>query len=147
MKKLAAAISLALLAVSAPTMSVAHTAACDTVALRNWNIKVDVRRNAYELGDTAKIELTVTRKKTHTPIAGVMAAVMIFNTKKNAVFGIGETDAAGREVLSVHLAKRRLDTGPVKLFAYAHRTQVDAYCASVGEYGFRKVPQAFRIKH
>ena len=147
MKQLAAAVSLALLVALTPATSIARTAACDTVALRNWNIKVDVRRDAYELGDTAKIELTVTRKRTHTPVAGVVAAVMIFNTKKDAVLGVGETDASGREVLSVRLAKRRLDTGPVKLFAYAHRTQVDAYCASVGEYGFRKVPKAFRIKH
>jgi hypothetical protein len=147
MKKLAAATSLALLAALIPATSIARTAACDTVALRNWNIRVDVRRRAYELGDKAKVELTVTRKKTDTPVAGVMAVVMIFNTEKHAVFGGGETDAAGREVLSVRLAKRRLETGPVKLFAYAHRTQLDAYCASVGEYGFRRVPGAFRIKH
>jgi hypothetical protein len=147
MKKMAASLSLAVLAAMIPATSVARTADCDTVALRSWNIKVDVKRKAYELGDNAKIELTVTRKKTHTPVSGVMVAVMLFNTKKHAIFGMGETGVTGSEVLSVHLAKRRLDNGPVKLLAYAHRTQVDAYCASVGEYGYKRVPNAFRVKH
>ena len=147
MKKVAASLLLAVLAAMIPATSTARTTDCDTVSLRSWNIKVDVKRKAYELGDTAKIQLTVTRKKTHTPVAGVMVAVMLFNTKKHAIFGMGETDATGREVLSAHLAKRRLDTGPVKLLAYAHRTQVDSYCASVGEYGYKKVPNAFRVKH
>ena len=147
MKKMAASLLLAVLAAMIPATSVARTADCDTVSLRSWNIKVDVKRKAYERGDNAKIELTVTRKKTHTPVGGVMVAVMLFNTKKQAIFGMGETDATGREVLSVHLAKRRLDNSPVTLLAYAHRTQVDTYCASVGEYGYKRVPNAFRVKH
>ena len=72
----------------------------------------------------AEIQLTATRKKTHTPVAGVMAAVMLINRQRDAIFGMGETDANGSRCPFRPLKKRVSTPVPVTL-AYAHRTQVD----------------------
>jgi hypothetical protein len=145
MNKLAGCLSIALIVVSAPTSSGARSAACDTISVRSWKVKVDVQDETYRIGENAKVDLLVTQKKTGAPVAGALAAVLVVGRKDRAAIGVSETDARGMSTVKVKLL-RRLVPGLVKLHAYGYRRQVDAYCASVSEYGYKKVPKAFRIK-
>jgi hypothetical protein len=146
MRKLAAVLSMAIVCALVPATSGARTADCEDVMLRTWNVKVDVAQRTYRIGDDARVALTVTRKKTQTPVADAWVGVMLTNSRKRAVFGFGETNPLGVSRISIDLKRKQIDPGPVELFAYAYQRPVDTFCATVAEFGYRHLKDAFRAK-
>jgi hypothetical protein len=131
-----------------PAPSAAGTDPCDTVSMRTFRVRVVMQDHVYRMGETARAVLTVTRKTTAQPVSGALAAIAIYNKpKSNHVgFGWGETDDRGRVHLRVKVHRSYIRPGPVTLVAYAYLNQVDTYCASVSEYGYRRPSEPFRAK-
>jgi hypothetical protein len=129
-----------------PSPSAIATNACETVAMRTFRVRVVMQDDVYRMREKAHAVLTVTRKATAQPVADAQAAIAIYNKRKSNRVGFawGQTDDRGRIHLRVKVLRSYIRSGPVTLFAYAYISQVDTYCASVSEYGYRKIPRAFR---
>lgn len=41
---------------------------------------------------------------------------------------------------------KRFHPGPVDVYAYAYKTRVDGVCLRITEYGYKDLPEAFRIR-
>jgi hypothetical protein len=117
------------------------------VWLRTFRVKVDIERDAYRLGETVEVALTVTRKTTGERVSGALAAVGLEGRGDSFLFGVDkETNERGRAFVTITLKARYLEPGPVTVHAYGYLRQVDAYCATVSEYGYKKGPRAFRAQ-
>ena len=128
--------------VRAPEVS----AACEQVWVDNYKIRLEVDHRAYRMGDTVDIDALVTRKTTGDPVWGADFAVLIMSRKERFTYGIDSTDASGRAEVSTKIKRKFFAPGPVRLRALAMQTVADTTCATVGEYGLRKVRKAFVVK-
>ena len=147
MRKLAAVLAIAVVAVLLPTTSGANTADCEQVYVDSWDVKVAVRDKVVRRGDKAQLAMTVTRRSTGAVVSNATAAVMILDERDHSFFGVGETDDSGRVSFRIPLPRRKASPGAATVWGYAYTRHVDTVCATFAEYGFKKVPRAFRIKH
>jgi hypothetical protein len=145
MRKPAAVLTMAVLALLLPTNSGASAAACEQISVESWDVKVQAKDEVVRVGEKARITMKVTRKQTGAAVPNATAAVMILDKGDHATFGFEETNDAGRATFRVPL-HRKASAGPVTLFGYAYTRHVDTICASMSEYGFERVPNAFRIR-
>ncbi len=127
---------------SAPAVS----AACEQVWVDNYNIVLELDRHSYRMGDTVDIGALVTRKTTGDPVWGADFAVLLISRKDTFTFAIDETDASGRAEVALKLKRKFFAPGPVRLRALAMQAVADTTCATVGEYGIRKVRRAFVVR-
>ncbi|MDQ3951478.1 MAG: hypothetical protein M3279_00735 [Actinomycetota bacterium] len=123
-------------------------AECETVSVEVYDVRLDIGRKTYHVGETVRVDATVTRKQTETPVHGAMFGVLVMNSRKErAIFGFGETNAAGHATARLELRKKDVRVGPVDLFALAYKRAVDlAGCAQVTEYGQKRVRKAFVVE-
>lgn len=121
------------------------SAACETVWVEAYDVKLEAGRRSYRIGDTARVEATVTRKDTGTPVAGAdFAAIVIVDDAGG--FDADRTDSAGVAVARLKLKKGDVEPGRVTIRSLAVYEVADASCATVVEYGHEKLRNAFTIE-
>lgn len=121
------------------------SAACETVWVKAYDVDLDIERKVYRVGETARVEATVTRKDTGAPVAGAKFwAALVF--EDSIVLDYDETDAVGVARTALKLKKKYVELGPVRLHALAYHMVADAQCAAVAEYGEKRLRKAFTIK-
>ena len=145
MRKPAAVLTMAVLALLLPTNSGASTAACEQISVESWDVKVQAVDKVVRAGEKVRITMKVTRKQTGAAVSNATAAVMVVDESDHATIGVEETNIAGRASFRVAL-HRKATPGPATLWGYAYTRHIDTVCASMSEYGFQKEPNAFRIK-
>lgn len=146
MKLLRVLLCTALLSGALFVRAPAASAACEQVWVDNYDIALELDRRAYRMGDTVDIGALVTRKTTGDPVGGADFAVLIMSRKDRFTYGIDTTDASGRAEVAIKLKRKFSAPGPVRLRALAMQAAADTTCATVGEYGLRKVRRAFVVK-
>ncbi len=119
--------------------------ACETVWVRTYDVSLDVGRKVYRIGDTARVEATVTRRDTATPVADVKF-VAIVPYPEALVLDIDKTDAAGHAVAELRLKRKYVRPGPARLIGIAYNEVADTTCATVVEYGQKRIRKAFVVK-
>jgi hypothetical protein len=121
------------------------SADCESIWVEAYTVKLDVGRKVYRVGDTARVEGTVTRTQTGAPVAGAKF-VAIVPFEDAMLVNMKKTDAAGRAEAELKLKRRAVELGPARLHAIAYYEVADTTCASVVEYGEKKLRKAFVIK-
>lgn len=120
-------------------------ASCETVWIHAYDVDLEVARDVYRVGETARVDATVTRKDTGAPVSDArFFAVLPF--ERSVVFDFDETDAAGHAEAALKLRKKDVELGPARLWTLAYYRVADAQCATVVEYGKRNLRRAFTIK-
>ena len=121
------------------------SAACETVWVKAYDVDLEIERKVYRVGDTARVEATVTRKDTGAPVASAnFWAALLF--EDSMVFDFDETDTSGLAVTDLKLKKKHVELGPARLLALAVFEVADAQCAALVEYGEKRMRKAFVIK-
>ncbi len=122
-------------------------AECETVWVPAYDVELDVRRAAYRLGDTAVIDVTVTRTDTGVAVDRAAAIVYIPPTGDTFVFGGAYTDDSGHAVVRLKLKKKEVRPGPVTIVGRGQKQAADAAsCAQVMEYGEKRLEDAFVVR-
>ncbi|HEX2195521.1 MAG TPA: hypothetical protein VHJ76_01235 [Actinomycetota bacterium] len=126
----------------------ALAADCETVWLPVYDLEVEVGRDVYHFGDTARVDVTVTHTDTGTAVedASVLAYVPYFEND-GFVAGWDRTDASGHAVAYLELKRKHLRPGPTKLRVIGMKTTSDpTTCVQVVEYGEVRLRKAFTVK-
>ncbi|HEV2756204.1 MAG TPA: hypothetical protein VG318_10580 [Actinomycetota bacterium] len=133
---------------AAPVLSSATAAAapaCESVWVRAYDVSMEVERDTYRIGDTVRVDATVTRTDTGMPVAGAKF-VAIVPYRKAILYGIETTDAAGQAVAELELKRKHVPPGPARLIGIAYEEVADTTCATVVEYGKKTIRNAFVVK-
>lgn len=141
------AVALAV-AVSAPA-GTARAAICQPLSVETFEVRATPRASVYAAGDTAVIDVKVTREKAGLPAEGADVFVAIDTGRKDQrVMGMGTpTDASGSSRAKIRLHEDVVEPGPVKLLTYAYKWHGDTrFCGEITEYGYEIQRRAFRIK-
>lgn len=137
---------------------VGMTAACaETVALKTFHLVVKGQKKVYKVGDTAKIEVMVTRPGHEDPAGlGIYQEPPESFPAENVNAGIGlrvgdvflfghsMTDAQGKAVVEVKL-ESWTPAGTAIADAFAWNTQVDTPCLRIEENGYQQKPNVFKV--
>jgi len=137
--------------------SMLRSGAIEVVSLRTFHLEVKPDKKVYRVGDTAKINVTVTRPAHEDP-AGLGIPIdppMSFPAEDVNVgiglrvgdvylFGYSRTNADGLAVVKVPI-KSYTPAGKAMADAYAWKTVVDTTCAKVEENGYRQLPNLFTV--
>ncbi|MFN2586791.1 MAG: hypothetical protein ABR613_01550 [Actinomycetota bacterium] len=118
---------------------------CETVWVRSYDVALDVGRKVYRIGETVRVEATVTRRDTGTPAANVKF-VAIVPYRKALLVDIEMTDSAGRAVAKLKLKREHVRPGPARLVGIAYDEVAETTCATVVEYGQKRIRKAFVVK-
>lgn len=119
--------------------------ACETVTAPTYEVSLEVGRRTYRVGDTARVEATVTRIETGTPVEDIpFFAIVPF--RKAMVLDYEMTDASGHAVVELELRRRYVRLGPARLIGIAHDEVAGTTCATVVEHGEKRIRNAFVIK-
>ena len=118
---------------------------CETVWVESYDVSLEVGRKVYHFGDTARIDATVTRKDTGTPVAGVKF-VAIVPYRDTMLLDIEETDVNGHATAELKLRRKDVQPGPANLRGIAYEEVAGNMCASVVEYGEKRIRRAFVVK-
>lgn len=122
-------------------------AACETVYVPAFDVRLDPRRDTYRLGETALVDVTVTRTDTGTPVADAPTIVYIRPNRDGFVFGGAYTDDSGEAVVRLKLKKKVVRPGPATIHARSEKGTSDpTSCAEVVEFGEARRPNAFVVK-
>ena len=122
-------------------------AECEQIWMKVYEVELQAERRTYHVGDTARVEATVTRQDTGAPVEDARFAVIVTNWRKGWLFGFDETDARGRATATFKLRRNRVKLGPVNLLALVYKETADvANCVQVAEYGRKRVRNAFVIE-
>lgn len=133
---------------SAPVVSPATAAAapaCESVWVRSYDVSLEVDRDTYRIGDTVRVDATVTRIDTGMPVAGVEFVALV-PYRKSLVLDYERTDAAGHAVAELELKRKHVRPGPARLIGIAYEEVADVTCARVVEYGEKRIRKAFVVK-
>lgn len=122
----------------------AAAAECESVWVPAYDLTMEVDRAVYRLGDTVRVEATVTRADSGTPVED--AVFVTYAHTKRWIAGFTRTDAAGHAVAKLKLGRKSVEPGSVRLHGIAYDEIADATCATVTEYGEQEIPNAFRVK-
>ena len=131
--------------------------AMETVVLKTFTIEVKPLAKSYKVGDTAKIEVTVTRPGQEDPLElGVpLESPQQFPAEEVNVgvglrvgdvflFGFDITDAEGKATVPVKI-KPYTPGGTATADIFAWKKQADTPCAKVEENGYTQFPNIFKI--
>ena len=121
------------------------SAACETIWVKAYDVDLEIERRVYRVGETARVEATVTRKDTGAPVASAKFWAALF-FEDSIVFDFDETNAGGVAVTDLKLTKKHVELGPARLGTLAFFRVADAQCAAVVEYGEKRLRKAFTIK-
>ncbi len=132
---------------AAPVLSPTAAAApnCESVWVRSYDVSMKVDRETYRIGDTVRVDATVTRIDTGMPVAGAKFVAMV-PYRKALVYGIETTDAAGHAVAELELKRKHVQPGPARLMGFAYDEVADTVCGPVVEYGEKTIRNAFVVK-
>lgn len=137
--------------------SMLRAGASEVVALRTYHLEVEADKKAYKVGDTAKINVKVTRPAHEDP-AGLGIPIdppesfpaedvnvgMGLRIGNVYLFGYSRTNADGLAVVKIQI-KSYTPAGKASADAFAWRTAVDTTCAKVEENGYREMPNLFTV--
>ncbi len=129
----------------------------EVVGLRTFHLEVKPLKKRYKVGETAKIEVTVTRPAHEDP-AGLGVPIdppqsfpaedvnvgMGLRIGDVFLFGHAVTDADGKAVIKIKI-KSYTPAGKATADAYAWKTAADTTCAKVEENGYRQMPNLFTV--
>lgn len=121
------------------------SAACETIYVEAYTVDLEVGRKTYRVGETARVDATVTRTDTGTPVEGARIYAALFY-EDSIVYDLAETDAAGGAVMHLKLRRNDVEPGSQTIHSMAQETVADAACAAVVEYGRTTKRDAFTIK-
>ena len=137
--------------------SMLRAGATEVVALRTYHLEVEADKKAYKVGDTAKINVTVTRPAHEDPVGlgvpidppqsfpaedvNVGLGLRVGNVY---LFGYSRTNADGLAVVKVPI-KSYTPAGKAMADAFAWRAAVEAPCFKVEENGYREMPNLFTV--
>jgi hypothetical protein len=144
-RRAAGVVLCALLAVPALPGSGVASPVCESVWVKSYDVSLEVARKTYRAGDTARVDATVTRKDTGTPVAGVKL-VAIVPYRKALILDVAKTDSAGRAVAELELKRKHVQPGPARLIGIAYEEVADTTCATVVEYGEKRIRKAFVVR-
>jgi hypothetical protein len=131
----------------------------ETIPLRTLYIEMKTDKKVYKVGDTAKIEVTVTRPSDEDPAGqGVATPRPTSIPAEDITVGVGlrigrvflygfgpPTDADGKTTVSIHI-KPYAPAGKAIVDIFAWKTQLDTPCLIVEEQGYHSHPGAFAVK-
>lgn len=104
---------------------------------RTFDVRVEVRKAVYQVGDVARFDVTVTRKLDGVVVGPADGANVMLGVSLDDVFlgGGSLTDSEGQAVVQVRL-KSYLPQGSADVLGYANKRLVDLPCNSRFEYEF-----------
>jgi hypothetical protein len=140
------ALCAALVSSALVTASTAALADCETVWIEVYTVDLDARQKSYEVGDTALLDVTVTREDTGTPVEDATVVAFVENSKRGFIVGWVPTDAAGHATVPLKLTKKNVRLGPAKIRSVGFKDSVNATCASLTEFGKKRLRNAFVVK-
>lgn len=134
-----------------------RSGALEVVALKTFHLVVKPIKTQYQVGDTAKIQVTVTRPAHEDPAGlgiqqeppesfpaeGVNVG-MGLRIGDVFLFGHAISNADGKAVVKIKI-KSYTPSGMAMVDAYAWRTVADTTCAKVEEEGYRQMPDLFKV--
>ena len=143
--------------VAAPPTSSAGSCMLETVALKTFDLTVKGKKKAYEVGDTAHIEVTVLRPSkedpaglgTYTeppeqyPAENVNAGIGL-RVGDVFLFGHGMTDKKGKAIVDIKL-ESWTPAGSALADAFAWNVVQDTPCLRVEENGYTQKPNVFKV--
>lgn len=129
----------------------------EVVGVRTFHLEVKALKKAYKVGETAKIQVVVTRPAHEDP-AGIGVQVdppesfpaedvnvgMGLRIGDVFLFGHAVSDENGKAVVKIQI-KSYTPAGRVTADAFAWRTAADTTCAKVEEHGYRSMPNLFTV--
>ena len=137
--------AVAVLAATAHASGAASAPACETVSAPTYDVSLEVGRKTYRVGDTVRVEATVTRIETGTPAEDV-PFIAIVPYRRALILDYDHTDASGHAVVHLKLRRRYVRTGPAKLWGIAHDEVAGTTCATVVEHGEKRIKNAFVVR-
>ena len=170
-KKVAVTLATGLLAGSISVGSAAPAQACssrsvrssmrsgalEVIGLRTFHLEVNPIKTRYKVGDTAKVEVMVTRPAHEDPVGlgqpvdppesfpaeGVNIG-MGLRVGDVFLFGHAMSDSDGRAIVNIKI-KSYTPSGTATADAYAWKTAADTTCAKIEENGYRQTPKLFSV--
>jgi hypothetical protein len=141
-------LALSILASMALFPSAAGASTCWPLNLETFEVDATPRADVYRIGQSAVIDVSVTRKATGSPVEGATVFVGIDAGHDDGfLFGKARTDANGETSIKVRLYRGAANPGPATLYAYAYHRHIDTrLCEEVAEYGYEVEENAFRVK-
>lgn len=134
-----------------------RSGALEVVALRTFHLEVKPIKKAYQVGETAKIEITVTRPAHEDPLGLGQPIDPPFSFPAEGVnvgmglrigdvflFGHAISDADGKAVVRIKI-KSYTPAGTATADAYAWKTAAETTCVTVEENGYRQMPDLFKV--
>ena len=144
MKVVTRCLSLCLIATVLAIPTPAPATACEEVQVETFEVKMRAMRGVYERGDTARVEVIVTRRDTGERASDIDVGVGGSTNDDFWTWDTAQTGPRGRVVL--HLKLDGMPPGWMTLNGYAWRETVDTACAGVREYGYDRKNRAFRVR-
>jgi hypothetical protein len=140
----------------APSAS-AHCGNLETVNLYTFTVAIHPMRKVYEVGDTAKFHMKVTRPgpqdplglgqswnpPMHEPAEDVNVGIGL-RVGQVFLFGIGTTNQKGEATVGIKLLPYT-PSGTASADGVAWKVQHQNTCATVQEIGYASAPRAFRV--
>ncbi|MGH2807720.1 MAG: hypothetical protein ACRDKT_10645 [Actinomycetota bacterium] len=121
-------------------------AGCEDVQVEVYDLKIRPARHVYDLGDTARVAVRVTRTDTGDPAENVDVGLGGSTDRDRWVFDRAVTDERGRARLALELQRKHVPPGWMTLSAYGWKRTVDTTCVAVTEYGYKQRRKAFRVR-
>ena len=152
-------IASAVLAVSMFTATSSSAAACamETVALKTFHLVLAADKKVYKVGDTATVEVTVTRPAHEDPLgngipfdppqsypAEDVNVGIGLRVGDVFLFGHSITDAEGKAAVKVKL-EPWTPAGPAIADGFAWEVAADTPCLRVEENGYQQRPNIFKV--
>jgi hypothetical protein len=152
----AAALIMTLLT-SAPASAV-PCGSMETVALRTFYLDIKAAKKVYKVGQTAVINVNVTRPSDQDPMGMGVPMERPFTEPAEDVnvgiglrvgdvflFGYGLTDAKGNTAVKIKI-ESWTPAGTALADIFAWQIQLDTPCLRVEENGYRQKPGIFKVK-
>jgi hypothetical protein len=131
--------------------------ALEVMSLRTFHLEVKGDKPLYNIGEVAKIHVTVTRPAHEDPLGqgipldppmsfpaeGVNVGVGL-RVGEVFLFGHNITDAEGHTIVKVKIEKYA-QPGPASADIYAWKSLVDLPCLRVEENGYTQAPKIFTV--
>ncbi len=135
----------------------AHCGAFEYVSLHTLRVEMKPHKKAYKIGDTAKIDLKVTRTFEKDPTGSGTPLPVPYSEPAQDVFvgvglrvgdvflfGLGMTDADGQTTVDV-VIQDYATPGWANVDGFAQKITAESPCLTVQELGFASGPRMFKI--
>jgi hypothetical protein len=127
----------------------ARASDCQPLSFQTFEVDSSARAKVYRLGDTALVDVQVSREATGSPVEGAKVFVLLdwgsddgFLAAKPRI-----TDDEGKVTAKLPLHRDLVKPGAVTLMTYAVHDHLDSrVCGDVTEYGHEVERRAFRVR-